>query len=90
MSTISFYKPKNINEWEAHKINLIQVFYTHSDFEGKLLLVKRSSTELELFFINASEDIVESFFVENEYEYLTEIFNDILNKGFIETFKNID
>ena len=89
MSTISFYKPKNINEWEAHKIDLLRVFYTHKDFSGKILLVKRSVEESELVFINSAEDVVDSFFVNHNYEDLADTLESILVNGFDKTLENI-
>ena len=89
MSTISFYKPKNINEWEAHKVSLTQVFYTHKNFSGKLLLAKRNVNESELVFINSSEDIVDSFFVNHNYEDLANALESILINGFEKTLENI-
>lgn len=89
ISRINFYNPKNVNEWEAHKVNPIQVFYTHKDFHGKILLVKRSIKEIELFFINSAEDIVDSFFVNNYHDELVETLDSILANGFEKTFESI-
>lgn len=89
ISRINFYNPKNVNGWEAHKVNPIQVFYTHKDFHGKILLVKRSINELELFFINSAEDVVESFFVNNCHAEVVETLDSILENGFEKTFESI-
>lgn len=89
ISRINFYNPKNVNEWEAHKVNPIQVFYTHKDFHGKILLVKRGIEESELFFINSAEDIIGSFFVNQNYEDLADTLESIFVNGFDKTLENI-
>lgn len=89
MGTISFHKPKNINEWEAHKIDSIQAFYTHKDFSGKILLVKRSIEESELVFVDSSENIIDSFFVNRNYEDLADTLESILVNGFDKTLENL-
>lgn len=89
IARINFRNPKNINGWEAHAINPIQVFYTNKDFCGKILLVKRSINELELFFINSAEDIIDSFFVNNYHDEIAETLDSILENGFEKTFKSV-
>ena len=65
------------------------ILYTHKDFSGKILLVKRSIEESELIFVDSSENIIDSFFVNRNYEDLADTLESILVNGFDKTLENL-
>lgn len=84
MSVISFRLPKNIQGWKVRPISTTLLVYTHEDFQGEILVSRASSTELEIIYVNAKEDVADSFYIPRLYDQLDKALVDILEEGFNE------
>lgn len=84
MSVISFRLPKNIQGWKVRPISTTLLIYTNKDFQGEILVSRASSTELEIIYINAKEDVADSFYIPRLYDHLDKSLADILEKSFNE------
>lgn len=84
MSVISFRFPKNIKGWAVRPISTTLLIYTHKDFQGEILVSRTSSAELEIIYVNAKEDVADSFYIPRLYDHLDKALADILEEGFNE------